>query len=154
MRSNMPALVLTVSYSLQIIAFASFATCFPLIYYRRKHSFSGLTRIPANPRFWSSMLIQYLEMIHHCRQQIQTNRPSTKPLLILSWYRRDLCWSTLLVCNIYAHGSSLICRGGILVVFSLSCYIRLWSHRMQSIIGACVFKLSMAQQLRHLVAGL
>lgn len=35
----------------EAIAFASFALCSPLVYYRRKHSFSGMTRIPTNPRF-------------------------------------------------------------------------------------------------------
>jgi len=35
----------------EAIAFASFALCSPLVYYRRRHSFSGMTRIPANPRF-------------------------------------------------------------------------------------------------------
>ncbi|KAG0591274.1 hypothetical protein M758_1G158500 [Ceratodon purpureus] len=36
----------------EAIAFASFALCSPLVYYRRKHSFSGMTRLPTtNPRF-------------------------------------------------------------------------------------------------------
>lgn len=36
----------------EAIALASFALCSPLVYYRRKHSFSGMTRIPtSNPRF-------------------------------------------------------------------------------------------------------
>ncbi|XP_073389884.1 uncharacterized protein [Physcomitrium patens] len=35
----------------EAIALASFALCSPLVYYRRKHSFSGMTRIPTNARF-------------------------------------------------------------------------------------------------------